>query len=313
MEDNVYKGEITFLHREQIEDIRRRSGHTLSSHAFASLWLWRRQMGLRLYLEEEIFSVKAEGFGRNTWFFPCGNEEKKRAFIRKHQGEKDFALCYLREADVRFLEENFPGIFVIDAAPDASEYIYDRREMDVMAGGRFSNMRKQIKKLLRTYQVRTERIDSHNLADAIKLLHGQPVPAHTPGYHFLRDDGIAEEALMYRENLGLFGVLVYLDGEPKSMAMGFALTPDTVDGCIERHGGDVSGISYLTQREFFLSSPVQYRLMNGEEDMGLPGLRTMKRHMVPSGKNEIWEARGNGFGIYTVEQETVTKWKGERK
>lgn len=200
-------------------------------------------------------------------------------------------LCYLREEDVWFLEKYFRGMFDTRPVPDASEYIYDREEMETIAGGRFSNMRKQIHKLLKTYQVRTERIDSHNLTDAIKLLRGQSVPAHTPGYHFLRDDGIAEEALQNWEKLGLFGVLVYLDGRPQSFAMGFELTPDTVDGCIEKHRGEISGISYLTQREFFLSAPAQYRFLNGEEDMGLPGLRTMKRHMVPSGKNEIWEAR----------------------
>ena len=291
MEEAVYKGEITLFHRERIEDIRRRDGHGLSSHGFPSLWLWRKQMGLRLYLEEEIFSVKAQRYGPNTWFFPCGSEERKRAFIRSRLGEKEFALCYLRKEDVQFLERYFWGLFEIRPAPDASEYIYDRKDMETIAGGRFSNMRKQINKLRKAYQVRTERIDSHNLADAIKLLHGHSVPAHVPGYHFLRDDGIAEEALQNRESLGLFGILVYLDGSPQSFAMGFGLTPDTVDGCIEKHRGEISGISYLTQREFFLSAPEQYRFLNGEEDMGIPGLRIMKRHMAPVRKNEIWEAR----------------------
>ena len=291
MEATFYEGEITFSHRERIEDIRRRNRHVLSSHAFPSLWLWKKQMGLRLYLEEELFAVRADRYGRNTWFFPCGSEERKRAFIRRHQAEKDFGLCYLRQEDIQFLEEHFSGMFAVGPAPDASEYIYEREEMEKMAGGRFSNMRKQINKLLKTYEIRTEKIDGHNQKDAIKLLHEYSIPPHVPGYHFLRDDGIAEEALRDRENLGLFGVLVYLDGEPRSFAMGFGLTPDTVDGCIEKHSGEIAGISYLTQREFFLSAPAQYRFMNGEEDMGLPGLRAMKRHMAPARRNELWEAR----------------------
>lgn len=291
MEGILYQGEITFSHKERIEDIRHRNGHVLSSHAFPSLWLWRKQMGLRLYLEEELFSVKAEKYGKNTWFFPCGSEERKRAFIRSHQEEEEFALCYLGEEDVQFLERHFGAVFEISPAPDAAEYIYDRKEMENIAGGRYSNMRKQIHKLLKSYQMRVEKIDSHNLEYAMKLLRGGSVPVHKPGYHFLRDEGLAEEALQHRDILGLFGVLIYLDGEPKSFAMGFGLTPDTVDGCIERHGGEISGISYLTQREFFLSTPKQYRFMNGEEDMGLPGLRIMKHHMAPARKNEIWEAR----------------------
>lgn len=296
----LYEGEISFLHKERIEEIRCRNGHVLSSHAFPSLWLWRKQMGLRLYLEEELFSVKAEKYGKNTWFFPCGSEERKQTFIRNHQREEDFVLCYLGEEDRQFLERNFRAAFEFSPAPDASEYIYDRREMEDLAGGRYSNMRKQIHKLLKRYQMRVEKISSHNLKDAMKLLCRGSVSVHKPGYHFLRDEGIAEEALQNRSMLGLFGIVVYLDGEPKSFAMGFGITQDTVDGCIERHGGEISGISYLTQREFFLSAPEQYRFMNGEEDMGLPGLRTMKHHMVPARKNEIWEARlrnkGKGKG-----------------
>lgn len=291
MDVTFYEGEITFSHREKIEEIRRRNRHVLSSHAFSSLWLWRKQMGLSLYLEEGLFAVRAAKYGADTWFFPCGTAERKLAFIRKHLGGEDFSLCYLREEDVQFLEEHFPGRFETKPAPDASEYLYGRKEMEAMAGGKFSNMRKQINKLRKAYDVRTEKIDDGNLEAAVGLLHKYFFREQIPGYYALKDDGIAEEALRHRESLGLFGVLVYLDGKPESFALGFGLTEDTVDGCIEKHGGEISGISYLTQREFFLSSPAQYRFMNGEEDMGLPGLCAMKRHMVPVRKNELWEAK----------------------
>ena len=291
MKGILYQGEITFSHKERIEDIRRRNGHVLSSHAFPSLWLWRKQMGLRLYLEEELFSVKAEKYGKNTWFFPCGSEERKRAFIRSHQEEEEFVLCYLSEQDAGFLEENFPESFEIREDPDADEYIYRREEMEMMAGSRFTDMRHHINKIRKMYEVRTEKIGEGNLEDVRELLHKYSDQEHVSGCHLLRDDGVAEEGVRYWKELGLFGVLVYLNGEPEDFAMGFALTPDTVDGCIERHNGKISGISYLTQREFFHSAPAQYRFLNSEEDLGIPGLRMMKRHMDPVRKNLIWEAR----------------------
>lgn len=294
MERTYYRGEIKLSHRERIEAIRQREGHALASHAFCSLWLWRKQMGLELYLEEELFAVKAAKYGKNTWFFPCGGLEQKKSFLERCQKDSDFALCYLRMEDVRFLEKYFPGRYEVCPVPDASEYLYERTKMEEMAGSRTASMRKQIRKLEKRYEVRIEKISSINQADAMWLLKECPFCGHVPGYHLLRDDGLAGDALLYREELGLFGILVYLDGQPKSFALGFHLTCDTVDGCIEKHTGEIPGISYLTQRAFFLAAPRQYGILNGEEDMGIPGLRMMKQHMAPVGKNEIWEAVPKG-------------------
>lgn len=289
-----YIGEIRPGLRERVERLRYASLHELSSHAFSSLYLWRKHMGLTLYLAEDFFTVKCDVRGKNTWFFPCGSEAGKRAFVERHLGEEDFSLCYLREADQGFLERLFPGRFWIRPEEEASEYLYDRREYETISGGRFSNMRKQIRRLEREHSLKVERLCGENIGAARAILEGG---LHIPeGMHssMLRITDVAADALTNRRELGIDGILVFVDQLAQSFALGFPLTGDTVDGCIECSNTAVHGLSYFTKREFFLSCGDQYRYMNAEEDLGIPGLRMAKRHMAPVRLNMVWKAGSTG-------------------
>ena len=49
---------IRLEQRFHIERIRQKYGHVLSSHAFASLFLWKEQMKLQIVPEDDAFFVK---------------------------------------------------------------------------------------------------------------------------------------------------------------------------------------------------------------------------------------------------------------
>lgn len=290
METKLYVGEVTLACKEEIEKIRRRHRHETSSHAFTSLWLWQKQMGLTLYLKEDFFAVRSSLHGDNMWFFPCGNVEKKRTFLEEHLGEEDFGLCYLRKEDVAFLRAFYPDRFLVKKSEESTEYIYDRELYREMSGGRYANFRNKYNKFVRNHAVKTETISDANWSAALELVRKYSKNAHMQGCHCLRDDGVAAAAMPYWKDLELFGILVYVDGIPQSMAIGFPLTSDTMDGCIEEHNREIPGLSYFTQRAFCLSVPEQFRYINGEEDLGLEGLRIMKQNMSPVRKIELFEA-----------------------
>ena len=84
---------ITWEKREPIQRLRRQYGHQAASHAFQSLYLWEKDMGLSVELETDIFAVKTLQRGENAWFFPCGSPQAKIDFLKRHLEEDDFLLC----------------------------------------------------------------------------------------------------------------------------------------------------------------------------------------------------------------------------
>ena len=289
--DSIYcEGEPCLCHREKVERLRYKYGHELSSHAFDSVYLWRREMKLSLYLGEEMFTVKCGWKGDNAWFFPCGSREEITDFLEGHREEPDFSLCYVREKDMLFLEEAFPGRFTFRRDDASSEYIYDKEEHKTLAGKKYANIRTQLHKVEREHTLRTEEISPDNIGTAMKILNNWKGKEHSESILPIKDTQVDREALRQWEELGMAGILVYMDGGPYAVTAGYPLTEDTYDLFLAKEIGHMQGISYYAKREFFLSLPGQYQYINIEEDLGIEGLRRMKKLLGPVRMNDIWEA-----------------------
>lgn len=279
---------IAMAHRQAVEALRARHGHALSSHAFASLYLWREEMGLSLLLAPDWFTVRSAWRGENAWFFPCGPESAVEAFVREKSREADFSLCYLRASDAAWLRERFPGRWLLRRDPDADEYLYDAAGHRDLQGGAYANMRTQVHKVEREYAPRAEVLGDDNLGDALAIVRQWSHGHHRFEDCGLRDDCVDEEALLLRRELGITGVVLYLRGEPAAVTAGFALGEDVYDVAIAKSVCVEQGAPYYAKRELFRRLPGRW--INMEEDLGIPGLRRMKNNLRPVGKNEIWEA-----------------------
>ncbi len=291
MEFPVDTRKIDFVHKEMIEKIRSEHGHILSSHAFASLYLWQHAMGLSLICNEDFFAVHCGGRASNTWFFPCGDERKTHDFIVGRMSEKPFSLRYLRECDVRWLEDNFPGKWRFGRDESSDEYICDISEYISLAGSKFSEIRRKIRKIDREHSITVKEISDSTLHDAMRVAKRWYATEHHIGADGLSDDMIAEIALGERAGLNINGVVVYADGAPVSLFAGFPLTADTVDVLIGKCTPDAPrGMAYYALREYLRSLNGAYIFCNHEEDLGIEGIRQMKSSLCPIEKTHVWEA-----------------------
>ncbi len=279
---------ITLGQMQAVEALRSKYENNLSSHAFNSLYLWREQMGLSLLLTPDFYTVRCNWRGRNSWFFPCGEEEASLGFIREKMRESDFSLCYLRTCDADWLEKKLPGRWRLSRYPEADEYLYDTDGHITLAGGNYANMRTQVHKVEREYVPRSAQLCDDNIHEALEIVrqwsHGHCRFSSSD----LRDDRVDEEALILRKELGITGIVLYLDDKPVSVTAGFPLGKDLYDMAVAKSVSVAQGVPYYAKRELFRK--LSFHTINMEEDLGIPGLRRMKNGMSPIAKNEIWEA-----------------------
>lgn len=246
-------------------------------------------MGLSLLLQEDFFAVKCLWKGENAWFFPCGSEEGKRRFILRHLPEPDFKLCYFTEDDGLFLAKHFPEQFLFIRDDASDEYIYDREGHIALAGGNYANVRTQLHKAERDYDLRTEPLSDENSDAALEIVHDWASQSH-PLARGLSDDDVDEEAIRKADDLNISGVVVYIDGVAQAVCAGFPLTEDTFNISVAKSRQNLPGLSYYAKHALFLSLEPRFRYINLEEDLGMPGLRRMKQILSPVRKNEMWEA-----------------------
>ena len=284
--------EIELDDKDRVEGLRRRFGHELSSHAFASLFLWKDKMKLSIDLEEDGFLIQTEEENMHEYFYPCGSEDAQLRFLQMHMEEPGFSLVYVREEDRSFLETHFPGQFSYEEAPDSDEYLFFREDFKSLDGYAYANVRKRINRLKRKHELEVSLFCDEDEETAHALLtKWEEAVSHQPGIHGLLDDGIPERALRYRKELEFYGLTVRVDGEVKGFAFGFLLDEHTIDGCSECHDLEIEGLSFYIQMAMLLYAPEGVQYMNGEEDLGISGLRTMKRFLNPCRMNRVVTAR----------------------
>lgn len=283
--------EITNEQKHLIETVRACCHHVLSSHAFPSLYLWQNSMGLSVVCEEDFFAVKSTQKPGNFYFFPCGNSEKIEKFLRSQMTDKTFSMGYLRECDKQWLEEQFPDMWEFRRAEDADEYICDISEYLALAGSKFSEIRRKIKKLDREHEISVQIITEQTLPDAMAVLTDWYRYAHSEGTNQLSDDHVAETALSNMALLNIRGIVLYCDSVPSAVFAGFPLSEDTVDIVIGKTLADApKGIVYYGLHAYLKTCADTYTYCNHEEDLGIPGIRRLKQSLCPIFKHEIWEA-----------------------
>ena len=280
---------ITLAQKELVESLRRRYGHTSSSHAFASLLVWQEDMKLSIHLEEDLFAVRCGLRGENAWFFPCGGSQAVKDFLQRTLEKEHARLCYLREEDAVFLERSFPGRFQIALRQGDCEYLYDRASQESLEGGKFLQMRKDVHRIERQHALKCVPITPENLETARAVCQAWNwVSASSEG---LRDEWACMRLLDNWTGLGASGVLVYVDGEPCSVSAGYPLTEDVFDISVSKQTERLTGLPVYSRRALIQSLPPEVTLLNAEEDLDLEGLRYMKQRMHPVDMVELYEGR----------------------
>jgi uncharacterized protein len=282
---------IELFQKEQIEKIRTLGGNKLSANTFDSLYLWQQQMGLSVYITDDFFAVKCSERGQNTWFFPCGSKEKIERFIKNGMSDKDFSLCYIDEADAEWLKKMFPTKWELCREEDSDEYICRIADYIGLNGGKYTGVRHKINRIVRENSIKASVISDETVSDALAVVSEWDKLPHHIGNNNLVDSGVSDRALLERKQLGIDGVIVYIDEEPMAVFAGFPIDGDTVDAMVGKCRHDApGGFVYYAIYEYFKQAADKYTYCNLEEDLGISGIRMIKEGLRPERKNQIWTA-----------------------
>ena len=269
---------LSLAMRERIDSIRKAYGHKASSHAFVSLYLWRRAMGLSVCFWGDAFLVKS----KSGYFFPCGKEEDAVALVKAvWDTEPSARFFYAREEDKHLCETAFGDGVLAEFDSASREYLYLRSEQIEMKGKKFTYQRAKVNKARRLGEI-TSRELTKELVPIAKAI--------TEEWAAKREDkgDLAEtlEALETIEALGMYGNLLYLDGEPIGFNLGSFLSDDTFDIHIAKTLSD--DVDTLMKLELYLVLPERVLIINREEDLGIRGLAIHKQDGQPCGFNDTY-------------------------
>jgi len=274
---------ITIADKEEVDRIRRENKHILSSHAFTSLFLWNYNLHLKIYTEEDFFVVKRD----YDYYFPCGNENKKRQFIEEIIIPCKSLLMQMTQEDVDFINLNYPNAFSIEADRDESEYIYLTSQQAELKGSKFSSMRKKIRHATGAEAYSFEKIGAEHF-DILKKMTYEWNEMHSPQKGVLYGDSYPSlVAIDYYNQLDLSGVIMFANENPVAYIIGAGISDDTYDIHIAKCLVKDSGVDLYCKQKFYSQIKDDFLYINREDDMGIGGLREVKMEAHPIHLNNV--------------------------
>lgn len=271
-----------------IEDFFHRFPPQVCELNFPNIFIWRHSEHPKWTTIHDNFCLLCEPVGEPAYFLPPLGDRLIRETIeicldfslRLSRVPEDYVKKWGQELAQRPDRDNF-------------DYVYRTSDLVHLQGKKYDGKRNRIRKLERNYRYQYVPLAKENL-DRCERLFEEWVKRKAEESKPIGHDQITAiaEAIGHFEELELVGGAIEVEGRLEAFSIGSRLSPDTAVIHIEIANSAYDGLSQLINREFARHTWSNFRFINREQDMGVPGLRRAKmsyhpHHLVK--KYDVWE------------------------
>lgn len=274
-----------------------RYGEGSCQHSFVSSWCLRQKYGDE-FCEHDgcLYTLRSKKCTstERVYLFPHGPGENLERAVQNviddaHENNAKVKFETVTQSAKELIMNLFPGKFEAVYDRDLSEYIYDAESLSTLSGRHLKNKRNSFNAFCREYDGRfsvTKILPGH--IGMIREFQGEwldeKLVCENNPLHELQlkqeNDGV-QCALDDFFELGLSGIVIFIDGELKGYMYGSPLSADCFDTISGKGAPDVPNISTVLKREVVRFCCDGFQFVNFEEDLGIEGLRTMKTEYMP--------------------------------
>ena len=251
---------------------------------FTNILLWGRKYPLEYGIVEDHLVLRSDK--HHSFTFPLGKGDVKPAFdsiINDCQVNNRLVNFHcVNEAMWEQIKTIYPGCFQIIWERDIADYIYFRKDLAELKGKKYHGKRNHINNFLKSHNWTYEPITERNRTECFALCETWWDLNQEDDSEKELELSIAKMALNLKEELGLVGGLIRVDGEVVAFSLGEAVNHNTFVVHIEKALADVQGAYPMINQQLILHEAMDYEYINREDDTGVPGLRKAKLSYRPA-------------------------------
>ena len=252
-------------------------------NTFVNMLVWQPVYENMWALSEGQLIIRS-GRGENTLFrLPFGDDfEKGMALIFEHNGGKAPDFWAPDGERFRLFRSLYGQYYEITESRDASDYLYSRNDLATLAGKRYHSKRNHIHAFEKQYEWQYRPITEENKEDVFLCAEQWYRENEDRAGRHLRceADGI-RLMLDHREQLGVLGGAIYVEGRVVAFTIGSPVNDSVFDIHVEKALSEYASAYTLINREF-AKTLSGWDTVNREDDMGKEGLRKAKLSYHPS-------------------------------
>ena len=266
--------------KERIDHFVRHSGQIGCDISFTNTYLWREHYDIRVaFTDDAYYKCYLRSGSIAGYTFPMTSGCIKTAVDRILEDAREREITpfigLLNDTNASLIRNIYGDRVSVEEDRDAFDYLYLRENLAKLSGKKYHAKRNHISRFNREHENHSfEEINESNFNDVLAVAERWQQGAADTG-----ETEIIRDALAHFDVLGMFGLLLYVDGEPVAMSLGSKLNDCVCDVNFEKAVAVDEAYSVINNA--FAKRFDSFTLFNREEDMGLEGLRKSKLSYHP--------------------------------
>jgi uncharacterized protein len=258
-----------------------------SELTFTNLFIWQSHYGYQWSRDRDWLLVVSASPGGGAWALPpvgpgprVDQCRQVLGWLRDERGVADPAI---ERADLRLAAEvaGHPE-FVVERLRDHFDYVYRTDDLINLAGGKYHAQRNHINSLARSYRCRYEPLGEKYLSACLYLCaRWCQVKRCECDLSLLGEWEAITAALANYQALELQGGVIIINDRVEAFTCGELLNKDTAVIHLEKAAPEMRGLYAVINQQFCRQAWAGVPLVNREQDLGEPGLRTAKMSYHP--------------------------------
>ena len=250
----------------------------VSEYTFANLYLFRKTYLYKVSLAgENTLVISGTSKGERFFMTPCS--VPCRSLLMKLFDTHDYWKCIPESVLSRCRAcMECRGINIVEDR-DNFDYLYLRSNLADLPGKKYHKKRNLVNSFINSYTYEERTLTKETAADAISVLETWEEQKGIQG-----DFEAAKEALELFDELGMKGMVYYVQNRPAGWCMGERLAGGKMFAVhFEKAVDEYKGVYQYINQAFASSLSKEYKYINREQDLGNDGLRQAKMSYRPSG------------------------------
>lgn len=252
----------------------------VSSYTFTNIFAWREPYNTGLSRAGNAILVHYNHDGRRACLEPLADDPATA--VRELLAEFGPGVQFVRiSAEVAGRLPTDAGL-KIEYDRDNADYLYLASDLIHLEGRKYDGKRNFINRVKSNSNCEYFKLDQRLALECREFAEAwceERVCETTEGLR--RELCAVWEMLSHFDELGLVGGAIRIDGAIVAFELGEALNDQTMVCHVEKADAKIDGLYQLINNEFAIHECADYKYINREQDLGLPGLRKAKESYHP--------------------------------
>ena len=257
----------------------------ISEYTFTNLFVWRERESVLVSRIGETVLIKRWNIESNRFLLlpPIGNKEITDVIgaLSSTLEKKDLPPIY--GLDARQGESLKKIGFTVKEMRDSWDYVYLIRDLIDLPGEKYYVKRKNIKRCLQDYKPEYRSIAGEFIGQCVNLETTWCNLRNCSADPSLEAENRAiKELFLHFSDLNVLGGVILIDGSVEAFTIGEKLNKDTAVIHFEKANPNIPGLYQVINQWFCSQALHEFKYINREQDLGIPGLRQAKMSYHPA-------------------------------